>query len=181
MKLSDLDITDGAISEIAGTFHTSSAGMRATVRGSAGRSIGVTFRYHGESPTVEPLGSGAIRHQLCLKLLAQDPCNLLYVEWRFDESKIVVQSKLNPGKSTSKACGNAGYGDVYPVWWSTTRQVRTGEENDMIAGFIGGRLVVLVDEDPCWVGMPVGPVASLVGPAGIRTDNINVDFNLWVP
>ncbi len=183
---SNLYVTDGSVTIRYATLgdayslNTKSAGMRATVNTGNTSWVRLDFRYNGQSPIVEKLGSGIIRHQVCLKLLAQDPCNTLYVGWRFETHEIVVQSKLNPGKSTSKSCGNAGYYDIDPLYYTEQDlEVAKYEQHSILAGIMDDILTVIVNDQPAWIGHLPERVLKLQGPCGMRTDNVDIDFDLF--
>ena len=124
----DLTVTQGTVSSVprqaapAGfrgpVLMTRSPGMRAVHRDGGRHATRVTlrFRLRGPSETTKPLGSGAIRRQIGLKLRAKDPCNLVYVMWRDQPAPVIVVSvKRNPGEHTSAECGNRGYTDVATI------------------------------------------------------------------
>src|SRR3954471_4726053 len=116
--LGRLDVTAGAVQGAAGWLQTRSGEMRATERdgGSHAATARLRFRLLGPSDEVVPLGSGLVRQQIGLKLLAADPCNLVYVMWRTaPDSRIAIFVKRNAGQTTSAQCGNRGYTDVATV------------------------------------------------------------------
>jgi hypothetical protein len=62
------------------------------------------------------LGSGAVRFQWGLGI-GPDPCNKLYVMHRamagdFAQAQLAIQTKTNPGQSSSAECGNRGYSET---------------------------------------------------------------------
>lgn len=172
--------TSGGVADVDGpSILIEDAETRGVVPGTATASTvlqeaTVTFTYLGETEEVVPLGSGAIRHQLGLKLRSQDPCNLLYVMWRFDEQRIVVQVKRNPGDDTSAECGNAGYGTVKSIS-TNVPAVAIGSSHTLYARVRNQWLRVYADGVLAWEGSLVTTAtpygADFVGDIGWRTDN----------
>lgn len=182
VKKSGLTVTEGTITAAGkkALLRTEDAGMRATAEdgGRHARSARLRFRYLGESPVTEPLGSGLIRRQVGLKVNSQDPCNLVYVMWhQFPENKIQVQIKRNPGQTTSTECGNAGYTTLadIPVAAGDSladhgpHQLEVRSRRDAL-----GDLIVSVLADGVLVREVVAPSdlsSGLEGPIGVRSDN----------
>jgi hypothetical protein len=102
MRPSDFDVSDGRIEQAAGDrLMVDSKEMRATLKKvSNAQQATVNFIYLGPTREVSHLGNGEVRHQLGIKLKAQDICNLVYVMWNFDTQKIAVSVNLNPGQRT---------------------------------------------------------------------------------
>lgn len=154
--------------------------VRAYVNTWTSQAVETHFTYLGKTTVELPLGSGEIRRQFGLKLLAQNACNLVYVMWRFEpESKIVVSVKRNPGQTTSAECGNRGYENIKAVRSDPVPLVRSGDSHDLDAILNGTELTVTVDGQKVWVGDVGQGAADLSGPVGIRSDNARLDFNLW--
>jgi hypothetical protein len=140
-----------------------------------------TFTYLGETEETIPLGSGEIRHQIGLKLRSQDPCNLLYVMWRVEDQRIVVQIKRNPGQSTSSACGNNGYGTVRDIS-ANVPAVAIDSSHTLYARVRNQWLRVYADGVLLWEGSLVTTAtphgADFVGDFGWRTDNVRAWMEL---
>jgi hypothetical protein len=135
----------------------------------------VAFKYLGPTAQTSKLASGAVRRQLGLKLRAKDGCNLIYVMWRISPTpELVVSTKANPGKSIHKQCGANGYKDVGPTFRGALPAIAVGSSHTLSASLAGGRLNVFADARLVWQG----PVATpgFWGPAGLRTDNVAIDF-----
>ena len=176
-----LCVTEGTVGTGAGHHLTiDDAKVRAYVNAWTSQAVKTQFTYFGPSTVESPLGSGEIRRQFGLKLLAQNACNLVYVMWRFEpESKIVVSVKKNAGQTTSAECGNRGYENITAARSGPLPAVRPGDSHDLDANLHGTELTVSVDGKEVWEG-DVGPgAADLTGPVGIRSDNARLDFNLW--
>jgi hypothetical protein len=82
---SALQVTEGALAGYGhqGQVRTSDPAMRAVVRdhGVHANRARLSFRLLGTSTTTSTLGSGIVRQQIGLKMLAANPCNLVYVMW----------------------------------------------------------------------------------------------------
>ena len=184
--LSGLTVTQGTITPAGTALQTQDPGMRATHNdgGVHRRSARLWFQYLGESTTTVPLGSGAIRRQIGLKLRAADPCNLVYVMWHaYPTSQIEVSVKRNPGLTTSAQCGNAGYTEIAEIPLTTggiddhsahRLEVRTRRRTS-------GDLAVSIYTDRSLLRrltIPAALAAGLDGPIGVRSDNGNYLFRL---
>ena len=144
------------------------------------QAVETQFTYFGGTTVESPLGSGEIRRQFGLKLLAQNACNLVYVMWRFEPgSKIVVSLKKNAGQTASAECGNRGYENIKPIRSEPVPVVRLGDSHDLNARMQGTELMVAVDGKEVWEGDVGEGGADLKGPVGIRSDNARLNFNLW--
>lgn len=175
-----------AADEDGGSILIEDAETRGVVPGTA-TAIGVlqeatmTFTYLGETEETVPLGSGLIRHQVGLKLRAQDPCNTLYVMWRLDDEQIAIQVKRNPGEDTSAECGNAGYGTVRYVS-TNVPAVSVGQSHTLYARVRNQWIRVYVDGLLAWEGSLVTAAtpygADFTGDIGWRTDNASVWMEL---
>ncbi len=141
----------------------------------------LTFTYLGETDDTIPLGSGAIRHQIGVKLRAQDPCNVLYVMWRLDDQQIAVQVKRNPGEDTSAECGNGGYGSVEYIS-TNVPAVGIGQTHTLYARVRNQWVRVYADGVLTWEGSLVTAAtphgADFTGDIGFRTDNASTWMEL---
>jgi hypothetical protein len=136
----------------------------------------VTFL--GATTSEARLGSGAWREQFGLKLRAADPCNLLYVMWRLKpRSELVVSIKQNPGQRTSAECGNHGYRNLKPRFHAALPELAPGGSHRLRAETDAESLKAFVDERLVWEG-PLEAASSLSGPVGLRTDNVQLEFEL---
>ena len=180
IRHSQLCVTEGVLGENAEHRLTVDVTkMRAFITVATSQDIAARFTYRGGSKTETPLGSGAIRRQFGFKLHAQDPCNLVYAMWRIaPKDELVVSVKTNPGQKTSAECGNRGYQDIKPARSSPVPPMREHSSHDLRAEMSGDELRVYADGTLVWEGH-VGPLAmQLHGPAGIRSDNVNLEFEL---
>ena len=151
----------------------------AKVRGygvkTAGGSAELRFVYRGASAGVSRLGSGKVLHQLGLKLEAQDGCNVLYVMWRL-ESGVEALVKKNAGQSVHSECGNRGYRKVKPASSRPPPSLEPGSAHRLTAELVGSRLIARVDGESV-LEAEVGEL-GFSGPAGFRTDNVDVELEL---
>jgi len=138
--------------------------------GTAGR---LAFDALGRTTTERDLASGQARHQVGLKLRAQDSCNVLYVMWRSDKPRLEVSLKLNAGSRTHAQCGAAGYTKLR----GTTRPIPalTGA-HELRGEVVGNELTAWVDGQVAWRGTLPAEALALTGPSGFRTDNIEVEL-----
>jgi hypothetical protein len=154
--------------------------LRAAVPASDGNRAELRFVYRGPTAQTALLGSGALRRQIGLKLRAQDGCNLVYIMWRIEPTQaIVVSVKRNPGARTHAECGNRGYRNLHGATTPVAPLV-AGVARRLAAVVDGRVLSVWVDGALAWRGELDADTASLVGPAGMRSDNVRVDFGLRV-
>jgi hypothetical protein len=158
--------------------------MRAVVSRDTPQHIELLFRYLGPSSENRPLSSGEERRQVGLKLQSQDPCNLIYVMWRLEPERkpdeVVVSRKYNPGKRTSKECGNGGYVNLKS---KSAPKVKAGSQSTwhhLRAHLQEGKLTVTVDQNDPWVCALDKESVTLHGPVGIRTDNGEFDMRLFI-
>ena len=180
IRHSQLCVTEGVLGENAEHRLTVDVTkMRAFVAVATSQDVAARFTYLGGSKKETPLGSGAIRRQFGFKLRAQDPCNLVYAMWRIaPKEELVVSVKSNPGLKTSAECGNRGYHDVKPARGSPVPPMREHSSHDLRAEMSGEELRVYADGTLVWEGH-VGPLAmQFHGPVGIRSDNVNLEFEL---
>jgi hypothetical protein len=164
--------------------------IRATLHRLTPQRIESHVRYFGPTKRVVPLGSGEIREQFGFKMRAQDPCNLVYVMWRFktpddaEHGKVVVQIKSNPGMHTSAECKNNGYRTIETAQQLSIPVPKEGEFHTLRASLNEQHLVVILDndaDDPVWEGDLDAASTTLAGPAGIRSDNVKLELKLFAP
>ncbi len=184
---SALQVTEGALATYGhqGQVRTRDAAMRAVVRdhGHHAARARLSFQLMGTSTSTAALGSGIVRQQIGLKLLAADPCNLVYVMWHsVPTNAIEIQVKSNPGETTSSQCGNAGYNTIAVVpltTQSSSGRAHALEARVRPAGNGAAYLTVFADKAIVWEGaLPASLVGSLNGPAGVRSDNGDYVFRL---
>lgn len=147
-----------------------------------GDAAAMTFTYRGPTAKTRELASGQIRKQLGLKLRAANGCNLVYVMWRTDEGKapvIDVSVKSNPGARTHAECGAGGYEKV-----KASRDGRlglvpvlaAGETHTLRAAITADELRAWIDDKLVWQGTLPETARAMVGPAGVRSDNLSFDL-----
>lgn len=150
--------------------------FRAVALGHAGDAAAVKLVVNGASATKRALAGGQERRQVGLKLRAENGCNLVYVMWRLDPKPAIdVSIKLNPGERTAKECGAGGYTKVKPVARERLPVLDDGSEHELRAAIVGDVLDVYVDDQQVWTGTLPAAARDLVGPAGVRSDNLDVD------
>jgi hypothetical protein len=168
-----LCMTKGALTDSTITEPT----MRGYARGAGGDAAQITFTYRGESEKTRELASGQARRQLGLKLRAQDGCNVVYVMWRLDpRPQIDVSIKYNPGKATHAECGADGYTKVKPIKKTFIPQYEYGKTHTLRAEIVGDDLFAWIDGKLLFQGRLPESARSLEGPAGIRSDNVQLDI-----
>jgi hypothetical protein len=115
LKAENLDVTSGKIVENSPYFlAVDDPSMRATVRDSTNTLACLQFRYLEPTKDRVKTKGGIEFHQIGLKLLSRDPCNLLYVMWRIHpNAELVILQKSNPGQTESNQCCNHGYTDLF--------------------------------------------------------------------
>lgn len=175
-----LRVTEGALlGKEAGPFTVEAPKVRAVLREPTAQDVSLDFTFLGPTAQQLALGSGELRQQVALKLLAQDGCNLLYATWRFaPRNTVVVSVKRNAGQTTSAECGNRGYRNLKPSRSSPPPVPLAGAHHVLRAAIEGEALSVWIDGQPVWRG-PVGEAAAgLQGPVGVRTDNVRISFSL---
>ena len=173
----DLCVTSGAIEPAGDRMRVDVPEMRAVATVATAPSAEVRFHYGGPTRETSHLGSGQVRSQFGLKLMAQDPCNLVYVMWRAEpESKLVVSVKRNPSQHTSAECHNHGYTNIKPQTSSPLPALKPGEGHTLRAEMKGTELRVYADNKEVWAGAVGADAASLKGPVGIRSDNVKLEF-----
>lgn len=177
-----LCVTEGAVDQTPTQKLTVNVSkMRAYVNRNTLQTAEMHFKYLGATENESKLGSGEVRCQFGLKLLAENPCNLVYVMWRIaPESKLLVSVKANPGQQTSAECGNRGYKNIKPQHSSPVPMLQPGAAHTLRAELNGDALRVLADGAVVWVGN-IGPEArAFNGPVGLRSDNARLDVELRV-
>lgn len=151
--------------------------MRAVALGSHGDGAALELIYRGATATTRALASGADRRQVGLKLRAQNGCNLIYVMWRLDPKPMLeVSVKQNPGKATHAECGAEGYTKIRPTRSWPVPVLAEGDKHVLRAAINGDDLTAWIDEKVAWRGTLPTSARSLVGPAGIRSDNLSFDI-----
>jgi hypothetical protein len=161
-------------------LHVNAGGMRAEVRGDDGDAAELSFVFKGASDETTPLANGETRRQIGLKLRAQDTCNLVYVMWHESPTPgIHVSVKHNVGKTTHAECGDHGYVNLQPMR-TQPPPIAIGERHRLRAEIEGTTLRVHADEVLIWEGPLPSMALTLVGPAGVRSDNGMFDFELSV-
>lgn len=177
-----LCVTEGDIgTDSANRLSVESTKMRAYVNRWTSDSIEAHFIYLGGTQEQSRLGSGETRRQFGLKLRAENACNLVYAMWRIEpESRVVVSIKSNPGQTMSSECGNRGYQNIKPQHSFPVPLSRPGEAHTLSADLHGSQMTVSIDGRPAWEG-DLGPEAlDLLGPVGIRSDNVRLALDLAV-
>lgn len=180
VKRNMLCVTEGTLGETPGQrISVNVPKMRAYVNRPTSQTIQAHFIYLGPTGNEARLGSGEMRRQFCLKLRAQDPCNLVYAMWRIEpESKIVVSVKTNPGQHSSLECANRGYHNIKPLRSSPVPFLRPGDTHSLRAEMNGEQLRVFVDNAMVWNGSVGADALHFEGPVGIRSDNAGLEMDL---
>jgi hypothetical protein len=151
--------------------------MRAVALGSRGDGAALELVYRGDTEATRELASGAARRQVGLKLRAQDSCNVVYVMWRLDPKPMLeVSIKLNPGKATHAECGAEGYTKIRPTKSWPVPVLAAGDKHVLRAAINGDDLTAWIDEKVAWRGTLPASARTLLGPAGIRSDNLSFDL-----
>ena len=155
--------------------------FRAVAPGTSGDDVGIDFVYEGRSTDVRALASGQIRRQIGLKLRAADGCNLVYVMWRLDpRPRIEVSTKLNPGSRTHSQCGTRGYQKITPGHETRIPPLVSGDGHWMYAQIVRDDLYAWIDGQLVWRGRLPQEARDIVGPSGIRSDNLAYSIRtLW--
>jgi hypothetical protein len=189
----DLCVTSGALRSSGDGLTVESPEFRATLARSGDTDAELRFTYLGPTSGVAQLGSGQVRHQLGLKLRAQDPCNLVYAMWRIDPGparskradpnandgpELVVQVKRNLLQHTSAECKNGGYRTVRPLRSAQVAAVVDGSTHVLRASLRGTSLDVWADGVLAWQGTLGDDALGIDGPVGLRSDNARFTFTL---
>ena len=136
----------------------------------------LAFTYRGDSQTGRALANGQLRRQVGLKLRAANSCNVVYVMWRLDpRPKLEISVKSNPGKRTHEECGANGYIKVRPQGALHVAAFEPGQAHTLRAEIVGDELTAWIDGRVAWHGILPSEARSLVGPAGLRSDNVALD------
>jgi hypothetical protein len=168
---SDLCVTKGAIADRAITEPT----VRAVAAAAGGDAVQLGFIYRGDAATTRALANGQLRRQVGVKLRAQNSCNVIYVMWRLDpRPELDVSVKINPGKVSHAECGAEGYTKVHPSKHASVPALAVGDAHTLRAEIVGDDLVAWIDGHLAWQGTLPVAARDLVGPAGLRTDNIGL-------
>ncbi|MBN8228049.1 hypothetical protein JYK02_11070 [Corallococcus macrosporus] len=180
-----MNVTEGqlvALAEDGTRFAIDGPRQRAVVPESTGDEAELRFTWLGVTDPVVPLASGQQREQVGLKLRARDGCNVIYAMWRIAPSAgIVVNYKRNPDDHESAECGNTGYTTVRPRFMEPLDRLVPGEPHVLRARIDADVLTVYADGQRVWEGVLPADALTLEGPAGMRTDNARVRFELRVP
>jgi hypothetical protein len=156
--------------------HVSEPTVRAVAIKTTGDAAALQFTYRGSSEKTNELASGQTRHQLGLKLRAEDGCNLVYVMWRTDTQKLDVSVKLNPGKTTHAECGAAGYTKIKATKSIAVPALESGGSHTLQAEIVDSDLFAWVDGKAVWQGRLPDAVRLLAGASGFRSDNVIFDL-----
>jgi hypothetical protein len=164
-----------------GKLLVSEGKTRGVVPGSGGDAAELRFLYRRPSVDAAPLADGEVRRQIGLKLRAADGCNVVYLMWHIDpQSEIAALVKRNRDQHESKQCGVGGYQKLTPTFARPVPRIEPGSSHTMHAAIRGTVLSAWVDDNLVWQG-DLGPdLADLRGPAGFRTDNVEVEMQLLV-
>ncbi|MBU8897480.1 hypothetical protein KRR26_17825 [Corallococcus sp. M34] len=161
-------------------LHVNEPRLRAVVLGPHGSDVALRFTWLGDSSVTTPLASGEMRKQLGIKLRALDGCNVIYAMWRIaPRPGIVVNYKRNPTLHTSGECGNQGYSVVAPQQQIVVPALRAGVPHTLHARIEGTQLKVWADGALVWTGVLPTDALTLLGPGGLRTDNVRATLELF--
>lgn len=179
LSRAELCVTEGNLEASVGASLTvTTPKLRAVARLPVADAAEMRFTYLGSTEVQSALGSGAVRQQLGLKLRALDPCNLVYVMWRVTpNSRLVVQTKSNPGQHSSRECSNNGYRAVKPRLVAVLPALSPGQSHVLGVQLIDRQLRATVDNRCVWEG-ELGPETAKGGPVGVRFDNVRISFAL---
>jgi hypothetical protein len=168
----ELCVTKGAIANRAIAEPT----VRAFALQSGGDAAELAFTYRGDSQAGRALANGQLRRQVGLKLRAANGCNVVYVMWRLDpKPKLEVSVKSNPGMRTHEECGANGYVKVKPQGASHVAAFEPGQPHTLRAEIVGDDLTAWIDGRVAWHGTLPVEARGLVGPVGLRSDNVALD------
>jgi hypothetical protein len=181
LSQTDLNVTDGSIATSNGHLLVDVPEMRAILRVPRTRLIEVPFTYVGPTEGTSILADGKTRRQFGLKLNAQDACNTLYVMWRISpKADLVVSIKHNPGMHSSLQCRDGGYSNLKATKWAALPELQSGWSHTLRAEIRNQDLQVSVDGGIVWEGNIPPEAMPLDGPAGLRSDNVRVKFDVLV-
>ncbi len=177
----DLDVTDGRVATSNGHLLVDVPEMRAILRIPRTRLIEVPFTYVGPTEATSKLADGSVRLQFGLKLKAQDACNLVYVMWRMaPKPDLVVSMKHNAGMHSSSQCRDGGYQNLKPEKWGHLPELQPGSSHMIRAEINKQDLQVSIDGLLMWEGKLPSEAMLFDGPAGLRSDNVHVQFDVLV-
>ena len=176
-------MTKGAISPESGShLQITEPEVRAVLHHQTTQSVEAKFKYLGPTQKIKQLGSGQKRLQFGLKLKAANSCNLVYAMWRIKpKAELVVSVKSNPRKSRHEECGTNGYHTIQPKSASKVPAFQTGDHHTIRATLDNLHLQVWVDQKTVWDGTLPQMALEFDGPVGIRSDNVQVQFELLAP
>jgi hypothetical protein len=179
---SDLCVTEGSVEPAPDRkLAVKVPKLRAYVNQPSSEAAELRFTYLGATTGELRLGSGESRRQFGLKLHAEDACNLVYVMWRVEpQSRLVVSVKRNPGQHASAECGNRGYQNLKPRYSAPIPALASGQSHRLRADLQGDELSAAIDDRIVWQGTLGEAAAGLQGPAGVRSDNAQLVFELAV-
>jgi hypothetical protein len=168
----------GLVSREDQRFEVSDACFRA-VGSTQASALRLDFTYLGASTQAVPLASGELRQQVGLKLRAQDTCNVVYVMWQIAPAqRIEVSVKQNHGMSEHAQCRDAGYSFVKAELAHAAPSVAPGSSHRLQAQLDGAALRVHADTQLVWQGQLPSSAMELVGPSGLRSDNVHLLMQL---
>jgi hypothetical protein len=103
--------------------------------------------------------------------------------WRIaPKPGLTVQVKYNPGKTRHEECGTDGYIKVKPGSPSSIPELAIGTSHTLHADIRGDELQAWIDGKLAWRGRLPDEARELSGPAGLRTDNVQLAaFELAAP
>jgi hypothetical protein len=174
--------TEGSLGGAATSFFIQDAAFRASMPGSDGHRAILAF--DSLAPVADPveLADGEVRHQLGVRLLSANACNVLYVMWRMDDpTAIVVQAKRNPGLTKSSQCGAGGYATIAPQYRAPVPSAWAGDRHVMDAAISTGVLEIRIDGAIAWSADVSEATTGMSGIAGVRSDNVSFNASFSAP
>jgi hypothetical protein len=170
-------VTKGALRPHAEAVLVNEPTVRAFAAGTRGEAAELAFVFRGDSATTRALASGAMRRQLGVKLRAANSCNVVYVMWRLDPHPFLeVSVKHNPGKRTHEECGTDGYTKVRAARAAGVPPLAIGASHALRAEIRGDELDAWIDGELAWTGTLPLAARELDGPAGFRSDNVQLEI-----
>jgi hypothetical protein len=163
-----------------GGYATASSKMRAKIEPFSDTHLAVRFVYQGPTEKHEKLSSGIMREQFGFFIRALNQCNGVYIMLRLGaQTELVVQSKLNPGKSTHAECEANGYKTIRPdVYFPLPHTIKSGDSFVLKTQVNEGLLEVFFDKTLLWKGQIPDKEFPNPGYAGLRSDNAKIDFDI---
>jgi hypothetical protein len=125
------------------------------------------------APTVRAvaLDSGGDRASLAFRFRGDS--ELVYVMWRLDATpRLEISVKRNPGARTHADCGANGYTKVKAAASHPPPALEPDSTHTLRAEITGDDLTAWIDDHEIWRGALPDAVRGLVGPAGLRSDNV---------